>query len=59
MSEADVSEFDDQAVIALLLGVIRAERFCDGALLGFFEDWSISGRFVRLREIDEQDGDEG
>ena len=36
MSGADVSELDGQAVMALLLGAVRAERFCDGALLGFF-----------------------
>lgn len=45
--------------MALLLGAVRAERFCDGALLGFFEDGSIRRWLVRLREIDEQDGDEG
>ncbi|WP_124061369.1 MULTISPECIES: DUF6508 domain-containing protein [Eggerthellaceae] len=59
MSEADVSKLSGQAVMALLLGAVRAERFCDGALLGFFEDGSIRRWLVRLREIDEQDGDEG
>ena len=36
MSEADVSELDGQVVMALLLGAVRAERSCNGALLGFF-----------------------
>lgn len=52
MSRADVSDFDGQAVMALLLGAVRAERFCDGALLGFFEDGSIRRWLLRLREID-------
>ena len=37
MEAADVSKLDAQAVIALLLGAIRAERLCDGALLEFLE----------------------
>jgi hypothetical protein len=52
MSIADVSDLDGQAVMALLLGAVRAERFCDGALLGFFEDGSIRRWLLRLREID-------
>lgn len=53
MSEADVSELDGQVVMALLLGAVRAERFCDGALLGFFEDGSVKRWLMRIREIDE------
>lgn len=41
MSEADVSSLDAQYVMALIMGAVRAERFCDGALLGFFKDGSI------------------
>lgn len=52
MSEADESELDGQAVMALLLGAVRAERFCDGALLGFFEDGSVRRWLLRLEEID-------
>lgn len=52
MSEADVSELNGQVVMALLLGAVRAERFCDGALLGFFEDGSVRRWLLRLREID-------
>ena len=53
MSKADVSKLDGQTVMALLLGAVRAERFCDGALLGFFEDGSVKRWLLRLREIDE------
>lgn len=54
MSEADVSKLDGQAVMALLLGAVRAERFCDGALLGFFEDGSVGRWLSRLKVIDER-----
>lgn len=52
MSGADVSDLGGQAVMALLLGAVRAERFCDGALLGFFEDRSMRSWLLRQREID-------
>ena len=52
MSEADVSSLDAQCVMALIMGSVRAERFCDGALLGFFEDGSIKKWLQRLNEID-------
>lgn len=56
MSGADVSELDGRAVMALLLGAVRAERFCDGALLGFFGDGSMRRWLLRLKEIDGRDG---
>ena len=52
MSEADVSKVDVTCVLALLVGAVRAERFCDGALLGFFKDGSIRKWLERLQEID-------
>jgi hypothetical protein len=55
MSKADVSELDGKAVMALLLGAVRAERFCDGALFGFFKDGSIKRWLMRLKEIDGAD----
>ena len=58
MSEADISDLGGQAVMALLLGAVRAERFCDGALLGFFEDGSVKRWLLRLREIDDKGSDE-
>ena len=54
----DVSELDVQAVMALLLGVVRAVRFCDRALLGFFGDGSMRRWLLRLREIDDKGSDE-
>lgn len=54
MSEADVSDKDARCVMALIMGAVRAERFCDGALLGFFKDGSIRKWLARIQEIDEK-----
>ena len=51
MREADVSSLDAQCVMALIMGAVRAERFCDGALLGFFKDGSIRTWLERLKEV--------
>ena len=51
MSEADVSKLDAQCVMALIMGAVRAERFCDGALLEFFQDGSIKKWLERLKEL--------
>lgn len=56
MEKADVFTLDGQAVMALLLGVIRAERFCNGALLSFFENGCVKRWIERLREIDDKEG---
>ena len=53
MQKTDVSNIDGETVMALLMGAIRAERFCDGALLGFCKDGSIIKWLGRLKEIDE------
>ena len=55
MSEADVSQLDAQCVMALIMGAVRAERFCE-ALLGFFRDGSIRKWLERLKEIDDSNG---
>ncbi len=52
MTEADVSGLDGRAVVALLLGAVRMERFCDGALLGFLENGSVGKWLARLGELD-------
>lgn len=53
MREADVSRLDAKCVMAIIMGAVRAERFCDGALLGFFKDGSIRKWLERLKELDE------
>lgn len=54
MEEADVSNVDAKGIIALLMGAVRAERFCDGALLGFFEEGCILRWLERLEALDKQ-----
>lgn len=53
MEGADIATLDVRAVMALLVGAVRAERFCDGALFRFFESGCIERWLRRLREIDE------
>lgn len=53
MSNVDVSSLDQQCIMALIMGAVRAERFCDGALLGFFKDGCILKWLQRLKVIDD------
>lgn len=48
----DTDTLDEQCILALIMGAIRAERFCDGALLGFFKDGSILKWLKRLKALD-------
>lgn len=59
MSEADVSNKDARCVMALIMGAVRAERFCDGALLRFFREGCIRKWLERLKEIDDSTKMEG
>lgn len=52
MQAADVSKLDAKCLIALLIGAVRAERFCDGALLNFFESGCILKWLERLNNIE-------
>jgi hypothetical protein len=52
MQAADVSKLDAKCVIALLIGASRADRFCEGALLNFFEIGCILKWLVRLNNIE-------
>lgn len=52
MDAVDIADKDGICVMALLLGAVRAERFCDGALFGFFKRGSIQRWLERLKEID-------
>ena len=53
MSGAIVEDLDARCICALLVGVVRAERFCDGALMSFFKDGSIKRWLQRLTELDQ------
>ena len=54
MSEAIVEDLDARCICALLVGAVRAERFCDGALMSFFKNGSITRWLNRLKAIDEE-----
>lgn len=54
MEAADVSKLDGAAITALLLGAVRAERFCDGALMSFLKSGAVLRWLERLQEIAEQ-----
>ena len=54
MSAVSVENLDAKCVLALILGAVRAERFCDGALLRFFENGSIARWIERLKELDKE-----
>ena len=53
MRNADVDSLDAKCILALIMGAIRAERFCDGALLSFFKDGFIVKWLKRLKDIDD------
>ena len=52
MEGAIVDDLDAKTVLALLIGAIRADRFCEGALLGFMKSVAIQRWLVRLKELD-------
>lgn len=52
MEKADVSKFDAQGVLALIMGALRADRFCEGELLRFFKNGCILKWLKRLDSIE-------
>lgn len=52
MAKTEVDNLDAKCVIALIFGVIRAERFCDGAILAFLKDGTIVRWLKRLKTLD-------
>ena len=53
MRTADVSVLDGRTVMAMIVGAIRAERFCDGALLELCKDGTLVKWLNRLQQIDD------
>ena len=53
MMKADASGLDAQCILALLIASLRAERFCDGALLEFIKNGAVIRWLKRLQELDE------
>ena len=54
MKSADVSNLNDQTVLALILGAHRAERFTDGVLETFIIGGYIDKWLSRLKTIDDE-----
>lgn len=52
MAEAEVSGLDGRCVLALLVGAVRAERLCDGALLYLLRRGCVQRWLSRLEEIE-------
>ena len=52
MKNTDVSNLNAQCVLALIMGAVRSERFCDGALLDFFKSGCILKWLERLNSIE-------
>lgn len=53
MKYANVSSVDAKCLMALIIAAVRAERFCEGALLDFFNSGCIIKWINRLKEIDD------
>ena len=54
MEEADVSAMDIQGILALLMGMVRGERFFDGTILSMLKSGTVFRWLERLKEIVEQ-----
>ena len=52
-NEIDVSNLNAQTVMAFIVKCVRAEKFCDGALLSSLKDGFIERLLNRLKEYDE------
>ena len=52
MKHVDSTQQDGVTILALLVGVSRAERFCDGILLEFLKEGIIQTWLRRLKAID-------
>ena len=52
--EADVSIMDAQGILAMLVGLLRAERFCDGVILEALESGLVLKWLARIRDIVEK-----
>ena len=53
MLHTDVSALDGKTVLALIIGVVRAERFqYEGLVTEFLENGTIKRWLLRLRELD-------
>lgn len=52
LRNADVSKLDSVCVLAMILSIIRADRFNEGILLRYFENGRILAWIKRLQELE-------
>ena len=53
MATPHLSNMDAQGIMALLMGMVRAERFCDGAIMGMIKSGAVKKWLMRLQELKE------
>jgi len=54
MKSADTANLDEQCILALLTGVLRADHFSGGILNEFIEEGYIEKWLCRLHELDDK-----
>lgn len=54
MKNADITKVSSDVIVALLLAAFRAEKFCDGALLSFFENGCIEKWLMKLKSNEQE-----
>jgi len=54
MKDAEIYSLDEKTALALILGVLNAERFAEGALETFIIDGCIANWLGRLKAIDDE-----
>lgn len=50
----DASACDAKCTLAMILAIVRQDRFCEGLLLHYLESGKMLGWMKRLAELDEQ-----
>lgn len=51
---ADASSCDAKCILAMILTIVRQDRFCEGLLLSYLENGKMLEWMKRLQEIDNQ-----
>ena len=57
MCSVDLKSIDEHCVLALIMRTLRADRFCEGALLATIENGDLISWLKRLKDIDRQGRD--
>ena len=53
MKKADAASLPTECILALLLGAVRAEHFCEGVLLNLIKSGSVKGWLMELKKRQE------